>query len=64
MPILTNLIAGGIRVGENLSAMKKVGIPYYFDKKGVYIMMFDDDILLICVDEKNVITRFVYMVPD
>ncbi|MCQ2120092.1 MAG: hypothetical protein MJY84_09240, partial [Bacteroidales bacterium] len=64
MPILTNLIAGEIRVGENLSAMKKVGIPYEYHKKGEYIMMLYDDLLLIRVDEKNVITRFVYIVPD
>ncbi len=64
MPILTNLIAGGIRVGENLSAMKKVGIPYEYHKKGEYIMMFYDDLLLIRVDDKNIITRFIYIVPD
>ena len=64
MPILTNLIAGGIHVGENISAMKKVGIPYEYHKKGEYIMMFYDDLLLIRVDDKDIITRFIYIVPD
>ena len=64
MPILTNLIAGGIRVGENISAMKKVGLPYSLRVKGEYIMMFGDDVMRILVDEKDIITRFIYIVPD
>ncbi|MCQ2118426.1 MAG: hypothetical protein MJY84_00720 [Bacteroidales bacterium] len=64
MPILTNLIAGGIRVGENISAMKKVGIPYYLESKGEYSMVFGPGFLYIQVDEKNIITRFVFIVPN
>ncbi|MCQ2118427.1 MAG: hypothetical protein MJY84_00725 [Bacteroidales bacterium] len=64
MPILTKTIAGGICVGENISAMKKVGIPYGLCKKGEYLMMFGTDFLYIWVDEKDIITRFIYIVPD
>lgn len=62
--ILTLYIKGGICVGENLSVMKKVGLPMKKVKDDEYVVYINYEPLFIAVNSDNTIRRLSYVVRD